>query len=85
MEAYGFSFARDSVCRIVGGGTASKLWVQILADITGVKLECMRDGVEAPMGDAFMAGVAGGVFAGFEEIDQLDKALYGLLPQLAES
>ena len=56
-EAYGFSFARDSVCRIVGGGTASKLWVQILADITGVKLECMRDGVEAPMGDAFMAGL----------------------------
>ena len=41
MEAYGFSFARDSVCRIVGGGTASKLWVQILADITGVKLSYM--------------------------------------------
>lgn len=80
MEAYGFSFARDSVCRIVGGGTASKLWVQILADITGVKLECMRDGVEAPMGDAFMAGVAGGVFAGFEEIDSWTKSYMVFCP-----
>lgn len=80
MEAYGFSFARDSVCRIVGGGTASKLWVQILADITSVKLECMRDGVEAPMGDAFMAGVAGGVFAGFEEIDSWTKSYMVFCP-----
>ena len=79
-EAYGFSFARDSVCRIAGGGTASKLWVQILADITGVKLECMRDGVEAPMGDAFMADVAGGVFAGFEEIDSWTKSYMVFCP-----
>lgn len=74
MEAYGFSFPRDAACRIVGGGTASRLWVQILSDITGVKLECMRDGVEAPMGDAFMAGIASGVFSDFDEIENWTKS-----------
>ena len=81
MEAYGFSFARDSVCRIVGGGTASKLWVQILADITGVKLECMRDGVgkrrwEMPLWPAWRAVV----FAGFEEIDSWTKSYMVFCP-----
>ena len=80
MEAYGFSFSRDSVCRIVGGGTASKLWVQILSDIAGVKLECMRDGVEAPMGDAFMAGIASGIFSDFEEIENWKKTYMVFCP-----
>lgn len=58
MEAYGFSFARDSVCRIVGGGHSLQAMGANSGRHYGVKLECMRDGVEAPMGDAFMAGVA---------------------------
>lgn len=74
MESSGFQSARDAACRIVGGAAASGLWVQILADITGVKLECMTDGVEAPVGDAFLAGIAGGVFHGFEEIDRWAKS-----------
>ncbi|NLB89930.1 MAG: FGGY-family carbohydrate kinase [Clostridiales bacterium] len=74
MESYGFVSRPDTICRIVGGGTASKLWVQILADITGVKLECMTDGVEAPIGDAFLAGIGGGIFSDFSEIDRWGKS-----------
>jgi len=80
MESYGTTLPHDAVCRIVGGGTASRLWVQILADITGVKLECMTEGVEAPIGDAFLAGVAGGVFSGYEEIDRWAKSYMVFCP-----
>lgn len=80
MESYDLDFPRENACRIVGGGTASKLWVQILADITGEKLECMTDGVEAPIGDAFLAGMAGGVFAKFHEIDRWAKSYMVFCP-----
>ena len=74
IETYDPSILGQASCRIVGGGTASKLWVQILSDITEMKLECMTDGVEAPMGDAFMVGVATGIFPDFSYIEKWAKS-----------
>lgn len=79
-EAYGDSDLQNSVCKIVGGGTASRLWVQTLSDIMGLKLECMTDGIEAPIGDAFLAGVSSGLFARFEQIEQWSKSYMVFCP-----
>ena len=67
MEDYGFVPDGKHGCRLVGGGSSSKLWVQILADITGVSMECVSEGIEAPFGSAFLAGYSAGIH-GFEDI-----------------
>lgn len=60
----------DSVrpCKVVGGASSSVLWTQILADITGKKMVCMSPATEAPLGDAFLAGIGSGVVPGFDAI-----------------
>lgn len=68
MEDYGYDRSSKVPCMLVGGGSSSRLWVHILADITGVPMQCMENGVEAPVGDAFLAGYATGLFTDFEEI-----------------
>lgn len=71
MEDYGlYNGGQSMPCKLVGGGTSSALWVQILADITGITMECMQTGVEAPVGDAFLAGVGTGVFDDFAQIQK---------------
>ncbi len=82
IETFDGSILGQTTCRIVGGGTNSKLWVQILSDITGTKLECMSDGVEAPIGDAFMAGVGTGIFPDFEHIEKWAKSYNVFCPNL---
>ncbi len=79
IEAY-YGDTPESSCKIVGGGTASKLWVQILSDVTGLKLECMTDGVEAPIGDAFLAGMGAGMFSDFSQIEQWTKSYMVFCP-----
>lgn len=69
MEDYGYCFSRTTPCMLVGGGASSRLWVHILADITGVPMQCMDNGVEAPVGDAFLAGYATGLFSDFRDIE----------------
>ena len=49
-------------CFIVGGGAKSDLWVKILADVTGLDMIRVKGNVEAPLGDAFLAGLGIGVF-----------------------
>jgi len=48
--------------RSVGGGTKSSLWNQIKADILGVPILLPRTTVGAAFGDAFLAGLAAGVY-----------------------
>lgn len=80
IEAYGDPAAQSIPFKIVGGGTASKLWVQILSDITGSKLECMTDGVEAPIGSAFLAGIGSGIFTSFDQINHWTKSYMVFCP-----
>jgi xylulokinase len=48
--------------RSVGGGTKSSLWNQIKADILGVPILLPRTTVGAAFGDAFLAGLAAGLY-----------------------
>lgn len=68
MESSNISLDPDVPSKIIGGGSSSVLWTQILSDITGRKMLCMPSNVEAPYGDAFLVGIGAGVLSGFDEI-----------------
>ena len=48
--------------RIMGGGAKSPLWSQMKADITGLKLQTLKNKETACLGAAILAGVGAGVF-----------------------
>ncbi len=58
----------DKSCFMVGGAAKSDLWSQIFADVTGYHIRRLAQDVEAPFGDAFLAGMAAGVFKKGAEI-----------------
>jgi len=47
----------------VGGGTKSRIWTQIVSDITGVEQYCVKQQTGAPLGAAFLAGLGSGIFS----------------------
>jgi xylulokinase len=47
--------------RVVGGVAKSKLWTQILADVTGRPILIPKGNVEAPLADALLAGIGVGL------------------------
>jgi xylulokinase len=51
----------DKEIIIVGGGSKSLIWPQIYADVTGRPVRIIKNDVEAPLGDALLAGLATGV------------------------
>ncbi len=55
---------------LVGGGSKSSLWKQIFADVTGLPVYTPVNPVEAPLGDAFMAGMATGLVRDVKEIER---------------
>jgi len=68
IETSGVQLEDGSECVIVGGATKSKLWKQIFADVTGLPIVCPRGSIEAPLGDALMAGVSTGVLKDYSVI-----------------
>jgi len=52
----------------VNGGARSRLWRQIISDITGLSQQYIAEAPGAPYGDAFLAGVASGVFEDMTQI-----------------
>lgn len=66
MESAGAGDVRRII--LVGGGAKSALWRRIFADVTGLPVLTTVQPVEAPLGDAFMAGLAAGRVGGFDEI-----------------
>ena len=52
--------------RLVGGGTRSALWRQIIADVAGLTIEIPKEG-DASFGAALIAGIGAGVFSGEDE------------------
>ena len=53
----------------VGGGTRSRLWVQIVSDVTGVAQEIPAQTIGAAYGDAFLAGWAAGLVPALAALD----------------
>lgn len=68
MESMELEGARPEKIVLVGGGSRSLIWKQVFADVTGLPVYTPVNPVEAPLGDAFMAAYADGVYASFEEI-----------------
>jgi len=54
----------------VNGGAKSKLWRQIISDITGFPQQYVPNAPGAPLGDAFVAGLGVGLFRGYEKIKE---------------
>ncbi len=53
--------------RIFGGGASSKIWCQIIADITGKRVVVPRTHETANLGAAIIASVGGGLFSDFQQ------------------
>jgi len=51
---------------VIGGGSKSPLWRQMISDALGIKLRQMKY-TDSSFGSAMLAGVAAGVFKSFEE------------------
>ncbi len=58
----------EDVCSIVGGAAKSDMWINIFADVTGFKFRKTSGNIEAPLGDAFLAGIGTGVIEDASEI-----------------
>ncbi len=70
--------------RLVGGGTRSALWRQIIADVTGLVLEIPAEG-DASYGAALIAGIGIGVFADTDEAARVIEVSETLRPDPAAS
>jgi xylulokinase len=55
---------------LVDGGARSRLWRQVIADVTGVEMSYIPDAQGAPLGDAMLAGLGTGVIPDHEVIEE---------------
>jgi xylulokinase len=51
--------------RATGGGARSPFWMQILADVLGVRVQCVESAEGPALGAAILAGVGTGVYRDF--------------------
>ncbi|WP_299664663.1 xylulokinase [uncultured Ruegeria sp.] len=65
--------------RLVGGGTKSGLWRQIIADVTGLTIEVPEQG-DASFGAALIAGIGSGAFSDTSEAARLIRVAETLSP-----
>lgn len=49
----------------IGGGTQDALWLQICSDVTGLSQDVPAETIGAAYGDAYIAGMAAGLFSDF--------------------
>ncbi len=67
--------------RFIGGGSQNKLWMQIIADITGRTITTTNQPTMAgAIGAAMCAFVGEGIFADFTEVDKLVKPVDSFTP-----
>jgi xylulokinase len=68
--------------RIIGGGAKGKPWMQIMADVTGRKIETVRDPQEAgAVGAALVAAVGLGIYPDFKALKKVVKVDRAFEPQ----
>lgn len=65
---------------LVGGGSRSKTWPQIFANVTGLPVLIPASPVEAPLGDAFMAALGTGGKKAFSEMEAWVKLNPAFVP-----
>jgi xylulokinase len=76
LERLGHDFhVTPARLRVIGGGARSAVWMQILADVTGLPVETVRDPENAgAVGAALAAGVALGIHPDFASLRGLVEA-----------
>ena len=68
----------------IGGGSVSPLWTQIIADVTGRRLNVVEHPLEAgAMGAALAVAVGLGVYPDMDAVDDLIKVKRAVEPQEA--
>jgi len=73
IEQLGWDVTGRSV-RVVGGAARSQLWVQMIADVLGARLERLAHEQSGVVGSAVMAGVASGAFGDYQSaVDKVVK------------
>jgi len=66
----------------IGGGSASPLWTQIIADVTGRRLKVVEHPLEAgAIGAALAVAVGLGVYPNMDAVDELIKVKCVVEPQ----
>jgi xylulokinase len=84
---YSIEAARDAGLQInrvtlVDGGAKSALWRQIIADVTGLKMEYLPGAVGAPLGDALLAGLGTSIVDDHHVIENWLGERVGVKPNL---
>ncbi len=75
IEALGIPHAEQAA--IIGGGSYSPIWRQIVADVLGITL-IKKNNSDSSLGSAMMAGVACGIFASYEDAIEKCTVIEGL-------
>ena len=68
IEAMGQVDARPQRLIAIGGGTQDALWLQICSDVTGLPQDVPAQTIGAAYGDAYIAGMAAGIFKDWREL-----------------
>lgn len=69
----------------VGGGTRSRLWLQIVSDVTGQPQEVPAQTIGAAYGDAFLAGLGAGLVPGIAQLRGWVRPGTTIAPQAANA
>lgn len=70
--------------KAIGGGSKSRLWTQVISDITGRELEVLAHPIEAgAVGAALTVAVAMGVYSSIEAVDDLIEIARKVKPREA--
>jgi sugar (pentulose or hexulose) kinase len=64
----------------VDGGAKSRLWRQIISDITGFPQQYVPEAPGAPLADAFVAGLGAGLFKAYSKIKEFVTMGEGVIP-----
>jgi xylulokinase len=72
--------------RVIGGGARGKPWMQIIADVTGRRVETVANPQEAgAVGAALTAAVGLGLYSNFEELRKVVRVEQEFEPQAANA
>jgi xylulokinase len=73
---------QQDTLRFVGGGAQSEAWGQILADVTGRKVEVVENAQNAgTVGAAIVCGVGLGILGSFREAKPLIRVVQSYVPR----
>ena len=79
MEKVGFGI---DAMQAIGGGSASRLWTEIIADVSGRRLKVVENPLEAgAMGAALAVAVGLGIYPNMDAVDDLIKVKRVVEPQ----